>query len=52
MNKNITGLMFSYLDGREVTKLSQVNKKLNTLTNDWVVWKNILEDQFINCWVE
>lgn len=52
MNKNITGVMFSYLDGREVTKLSQVNKKLNTLSNDWVVWKNILEDQFINCWEE
>lgn len=50
MNKNITGIMFSYLDGREVTKLSQVNRKLNALTNNWVVWKNILEDQYINCW--
>jgi hypothetical protein len=44
MNKNITSIMFSYLDGKDVARLSQVNKHVSRLANNWVVWKNILED--------
>jgi len=47
MNKNVTSIMFSYLDGKDVARLSQTNKRINNLTNNWVVWKNILEEQYL-----
>jgi hypothetical protein len=44
MNKNITSVMFSFLDAREVTKLEGTSKRMNNFASDWVVWKNIIED--------
>jgi len=47
INKNVASIIFSYNDAKDVARLSHANKHLHHLTDNWVVWKNILEDQFM-----
>jgi len=44
VNKNVASIIFSYNDAKDVARLSHANKHIHQLTENWVVWKNILED--------
>jgi hypothetical protein len=46
MNKNISSIMLSYLPADEVGRLQQASKKMYVLSNNWALWKNIIEDQY------
>jgi hypothetical protein len=44
MNKNISSIMLSYLPADEVGRLQQTSKKMYVLSNNFALWKNIVDD--------
>jgi hypothetical protein len=46
MNKNVSSIMLSYLPAEEVGRLQCTSKKMYVLSNNWALWKNIIEDQY------
>ena len=39
--------MFPYLEAQEIGKVMVLNKQMHRLANNWVVWKNVLFEQYM-----